>query len=279
MGGGLRRPKLRVPGTDLAGQVEAVGRNVSRFQPGDEVFGECVRGHQWQNGGAFAEYAAVPDDQLERKPGNISFEQAAAVPTSALIALQGIRAEGHVAAGQRVVVNGAAGGVGAFAVQIAKAAGAEVTAVDSGPKLEFLRSIGADHVIDYTSQDFTRGGERYDLIVSIPANRSIADLRRALTPRGTYVLIGHDQFGAAGGRVIGGIGDVVKLLVMTPFVSQLKSPFSTTKTEHPLAALSELIEAGQLTPPVDRTYPLSEVLEAMRYMEAGHALGKIVLTI
>lgn len=195
MGAGLRRPKNPVPGTDLAGRVEAVGTAATRFRPGDEVFGESAKGHQWHNAGAYAEYAAVPEDVLEPKPANLTFEQAAAVPTSGSIAYQGVRLQGRVQAGQRVLINGAGGGVGSFAVQLAKAFGAEVTGVDRGRKLDVIRSIGADHVIDHTREDFTRTGERYDVIVDIPGNRTIADCRRALTPKGAYVLIGHEGFG------------------------------------------------------------------------------------
>ena len=184
MGAGLRKPKNPVPGTDLAGVVDSVGKNVTRFQPGDEVFGETMRGLQWVNGGAYAEYATAPEDALALKPANVTFEQAAAVPTSALIALPSLRAGGEIQAGQRVLVNGAGGGVGAIAVQLAKAFGADVTGVDCTSKLDMVRSIGADQVIDYTQEDFTRRGERYDLIFDIPGNHSLSDCRRALTPGG-----------------------------------------------------------------------------------------------
>jgi NADPH:quinone reductase-like Zn-dependent oxidoreductase len=280
MGAGVLKPKDRVPGTDVAGHVELVGRSVTAFRPGDEVFGETRRGHQWHNGGAYAEYVSVPPEVLAIKPAALTFEQAAAVPTSATIALQGVRSQGHVRPGQRVLVNGAGGGVGAFAVQLAKAYGADVTAVDSTRKLDMMRSIGADRVIDYMRQDFTRSGERYELIVDIPGNHSIADCRRSLTTEGTYVLIGHDRFGDQGGRWIGtALGRFFKLLVMTPFVSQRMSPWVSKEAKKPITVFQELIEAGKLTPAVDRTFPLSDVPEAIRYLAEGDVLGKIVITV
>ena len=279
MGSGLFKPKNPVPGTDMAGHVESVGNKVEQFQPGDEVFGETVTGTQWHSAGAFAEYVSVAEEALALKPANLTFEQAAAVPTSALIALENLR--DRIQPGQKVLINGAGGGLGTFAVQLAKSYGADVTGVDSAAKLDMVHSIGADHVIDYTQEDFTQSGERYDLILDIPGNHSISELRRALTPEGTYVLIGHDRFGASGGRLLGsGIPRFLKLLVLSPFVSQdmgLRLP-KGTKKEH-LVALKELLEAGKVTPVVDRTYPLSEVAEAIRYLEAGHALGKIVITV
>jgi NADPH:quinone reductase-like Zn-dependent oxidoreductase len=279
MGSGLVRPKHRVPGTDIAGKVEVVGKDVRLFEAGDEVFGEIARGHQWKNGGAFAEYAAVPEEKLALKPAGLSFEEAAAVPTSGLIALQAVRYQGHVEPGHKVLVNGAGGGVGTFAVQLARAHGAAVTAVDGLHKMDLLRSIGAAHVIDYTADDFTRRGERYDAIVDIPGNRSVADYRRALTPNGTYVLIGHDGFGATGNRWIGSIGSFLKLVAVTPFVSQRMAPRVSKEDEDPLTVLKEFIEAGQLTPIIDRTYPLRQVPEAMQYMEKGEAVGRIVIAV
>jgi NADPH:quinone reductase-like Zn-dependent oxidoreductase len=279
MGGGLRRPKNLVPGTDLAGHVEAIGRNVTRFRPGDEVFGQSVGANLWRNGGAFAEYAAVREATLQLKPANLTFEQAAAVPTSGSIAVQGLRDEGRIQPGQKVLINGAGGGVGAFAVQLAKAYGAEVTGVDGPGKLDMVRSIGADHVIDYTQEDFTRSGERYDVILDIPGNHPWSDTRRALTAEGTYVLIGHDQYGAAGRRWIGSMGRFAKLLVMSPFVSQLHGLRGAKDPGDRLVVLKELIEAGKITPAMDRTYPLSEVREAIRYLEEGRARGKIVITV
>jgi NADPH:quinone reductase-like Zn-dependent oxidoreductase len=278
MGAGLRRPKNPVPGTDLAGHVEAVGRNVTRFRPGDEVFGRTVGANLWGNGGAYAEYTAVREARLELKPPNLTFEQAAAVPTSGPIAVQGLRDEGRIQPGQKVLINGAGGGVGTFAVQLAKAYGADVTGVDGTGKLDMLRSIGSDHVVDYTQEDFTQTGERYDLILDIPGNHPWSDLRRALTPDGTYVLIGHDQYGRADRRWIGSMGRFAKLLVMSPFVSQLHGLRGAKDPGDRLVVLKELIEAGKITPVIDKTYPLSEVPEAIRYLESGQAGGKIVIT-
>jgi len=278
MGSGLLKPKNPVPGTDMAGRVESVGDNVERFHPGDEVFGETVTRNQWHNGGAFAEYVAVPEGALAMKPVNITFEQAAAVPTSALIALENLR--DRIQPGQKVLINGAGGGLGTFAVQLAKSYGADVTGVDSTGKLDMVRSIGADQVIDYTQEDFTRSGERYDLIVDIPGNHSLSDSRRALTPDGTYVLIGHDLFGASGGRWLGsGIPRFLKLLVLSPFVSQDMGLRTPTGTKDHLVVLKELLEAGRVTPVIDRTFPLSEVPEAIRYLAAGDVQGKIVITV
>jgi NADPH:quinone reductase-like Zn-dependent oxidoreductase len=280
MGAGLLKPKNGVPGTDVAGRVESVGKSVTQFQQGDEVFGETIKGYQWTNGGAYAEYVSVPEDSLALKPANLTFEQAAGVPTSGLIALQNLPNEGRLLPGQSVLVNGAGGGVGALAVQIAKAYGAEVTGVDSTKKLEMVRSLGADRVIDYTQEDFTQGGERYDLIFDIPGNHPFSDCRRVLTPEGTYVLIGHDRFGQGAGRWLGSIPRVLKLVALSPFVSQLPTlNFSMPDKKNQMALLKELIEAGKLTPVIDRTYPLAEVPEAIRYLEEGHAKGKVVITV
>lgn len=278
MGSGLTRPKNRVPGTDMAGTVEVVGEDAGQFQQDDEVFGETTRRHQWQNGGAFAEYVAVPEEALALKPANLGFEEAAAVPTSGLIALENLR--DRIKPGQKILINGAGGGVGVFAVQIAKAFGADVTGVDKTAKLDMVRAIGADHVIDYTQEDFTRNGERYDLIFDIPGNRSIADLRRSVTTDGTYVLIGHDLFGGAGGRWIGGsLGRFLKLVTLAPFGRRPKRPRSSKESQRPLVVLRELVEAGKITPVVDKTYPLSQVGDAIRYLEEGQAQGKIVITL
>jgi NADPH:quinone reductase-like Zn-dependent oxidoreductase len=280
MGAGLRGPKNRVPGIDAAGHVESVGANVKRFRPGDEVFGEIVKGNQWRNGGAYAEYATAPESALALKPARITFEQAAAVPTSALIAHRALRGEGRLRSGQQILINGAGGGVGTFAVQIAKAYGAHVTAVDSTEKLDMLRSIGANRVIDYTQEDFTRSSERYDLILDIASNLSWPDCGRALTPEGTYVLIGHDHFGASSNRWIGSMGRFLKLLVLSPFDRRIPGVRSFKDPEgDPLAIVSRFIEDGKITPVVDSTFPLSEVVEAIRHMEAGHAQGKIVITV
>jgi NADPH:quinone reductase-like Zn-dependent oxidoreductase len=280
MGAGLRRPRNGVPGTDVAGVTESIGKNVTRFQPGDEVFGESARGHQWHNAGAYAEYVSAPEDALELKPANLTFEQAAAVPTSGFIAMQGLRYQGQAQAGQKVLINGAGGGVGTFAVQLAKAYGTDVTGVDSTGKLDMVRSIGADRVIDYTNEDFTQSGERYDLILDIPGNHSLSDCRRALTSRGTYVLIGHDGFRDSAGRWIGSsLGQFFKGIVLSPFVSQRMAPRVRKEAKAPLVALKEFIEAGKITPVIDRTYPLSEVPEAIRYLAGGNARGKVVITV
>ena len=280
MGAGLRRPRCRVPGTDLAGRVMSIGRNITRFARGDEVFGECLKGHQWRNGGAFAEFAAVPASALALKPSSLTFEQAAAVPTSGLIALRGVRDEGDVRAGHSVLVNGAGGGVGIFAVQIAKAYGAHVTGVDTTSKLEMIRSIGADHVIDYTQDDFTQRSERYDLIVDVPGNHPFSQCRRALTPTGTYVLVGHDGFGATRGRWLGSLPTFITLVAKSPFVRQLPRPaFSTPLKQHSLTILCELIQSGKLTPVIDRSFTLDEVSDAIHHLQSGSVLGKVVVTV
>jgi NADPH:quinone reductase-like Zn-dependent oxidoreductase len=279
MGSGVRAPKHRVPGTDLAGVVESVGTNVTRFRAGDEVFGQSLRANLWRNGGAFAEYAAVPEAMLEPKPAGLTFEHAAAVPTSGSLAVQHVRDEGRTQPGQRVLINGAGGAVGSFAVQLAKAYGAHVTGVDAPAKLDMLRSIGADEVLDYTKEDFTRRDERYDFILDIAGNHPWSEARRALSPGGTYVLSGFDQYGASGHRWFGSLGRFAKLMVIAPFVSALH-PFRGTKDPGDrLVVLKELIEAGKITPVIDRTFPLSEVPEAMRFLESGQAQGKIVITL
>jgi NADPH:quinone reductase-like Zn-dependent oxidoreductase len=259
---GFPKPKKDyVVGADVSGRVEAVGKNVARFSPGDEVFG--------QPGGGCAEYVCASADRFARKPVNLSFEQAAAVPVSALAALQGLRDAGNVQPGQKVLVNGASGGVGSFAVQIAKAMGAEVTGVCSTRNVGMVRSLGADHVIDYTQEDFTRGGPRYDLILDNVANRSFADCRRALTPRGKLIPnSGH-----------AGLGYVVKAFVRSLFVAQQGRPFVAASKTEDLVALKELIEGGQVTPVIDRTYRLGEAPEAFRYLGEGHAKGKVVITV
>jgi len=279
MGAGLRKPKNLVPWTDLAGHVESVGSKVTRFRPGDEVFGQSLVANLWRHGGAFAEYAAVPEARFELKPAGLTFEQAAAVPTSGSLAVQGVRDEGRVQGGQTVLINGAGGAVGSFAVQLAKAYGARVTGVDASGKLDMLRSIGADLVVDYTQEDFTRRGERYDVILDIAGNHPWPDVKRALTPEGTYVLIGHDHFGSSGHRWFGSLGRFAKLIVMSPFVSQLH-PFRGAKDPGDrLVVLKELIEAGTITPVIDRTFPLAEVPEAIRYLESGQPRGKVVITV
>jgi NADPH:quinone reductase-like Zn-dependent oxidoreductase len=279
MGSGLRRPKYQVPGTDMAGHVEAVGQNVTRFEPGDEVFGETVTGYQWHNGGAFAEYVSVHADALALKPGNITFEQAAAVPTSGLIALHNLR-QGRLQPGQRVLVNGAGGGVGAFAIQLAKAQGATVTGVDTAEKLDMIRALGADSVIDYNREDFTRADLPYDLIFDVIGNHSFRECRRALTPDGSYVLIGHDGFGDAAGRWLGSMPRVLGLVALSPFRRQLPPVnFKLPPKTDSMAVLSGYLEAGDLTPIIAKTFSLDEVPEALGYLQSGHALGKIVILI
>jgi NADPH:quinone reductase-like Zn-dependent oxidoreductase len=272
---GLSRPKANGLGADMAGQVEAVGRKVTRFQPGDEVFGSRDLGAR-QRGGAFAEYFSVHQDgTVVPKPANVTFEEAAAVPVAGFTALQALRDKGKVQSGQKVLVNGAGGGVGTFAVQLAKAYGAEVTGVCSTGKVELVRSIGADRVVDYTRDDFTGAGQRYDLVVDTAGGHSLAEIRRALTPKGTLVVVG----GPLKDLWLGPLFDPVKLLVLSPFVSQRLSPMLARNSRDDLAVLRELIEAGKVTPVIDRTYPLSEVPEAIRYLEEGHARGKVVITV
>jgi NADPH:quinone reductase-like Zn-dependent oxidoreductase len=279
MGSGMLRPKCRVPGTDLAGLVEAVGKKVTRFRPGDEVFGETVRGYSWRNGGAFAEYASVPEGGLAVKPANVTFEQAATVPTAGYITLLNLPNR-RLRPGQRVLVNGAGGGVGAFSVQLAKAHGASVTGVDHTRKLDLVRSLGADQVIDYTRDDFTRSGERYDLIVDIPGNHPLAACRRALNPDGTYVLIGHDQFGRAGRRWLGSLPRFAKLAVLSLFDRHLRRAGSSgLSKQEAMAMLRAHLEAGQLTPVIDRTYHLAQAGEAIRYLADGAPVGRVVLTV
>ena len=279
MGAGLRSPKDLVPGSDLAGVVESVGGDVTRFQPGDEVFGQSLAANLWRNGGAFAEYAAVPEARFERKPAGLTFEQAAAVPISGSLGVQAVRDEGRVRAGQEVLINGGGGAVGTFAVQIAKALGANVTGVDAAGKLDMIRSIGADRTIDYAQDDFTRSGERYDVILDIVGNHTWRELRRAVTPEGTYVLIGHDQYGATGHHWFGSLGRFAELMVMAPFVNQLH-PFRGAKDPGDrLVVLTELVEAGKVTPVIDTTFPLSDVPEAIRYLESGQVRGKLVITV
>ena len=263
---GLFKPKHEIPGLDLAGQVEAVGASVKQFQPGDEVFGWC--------NGAFAEYACVEEDNLLAKPSNLTLEQSAAVGDSAFTALNAVRDQGKVQPGQKVMINGASGGVGTFAVQIAKSFGADVTAVCSTSNAEMVRSIGADQVIDYTQEDFTQDPQRYDVMLDLVGNRSLSDCRRALTPQGTYVLVGVSDMG----RWLG-LARQIKLLSSSPFVRQRMRIFLTRHTRDDLVVLKELVEAGKVTPVIDRRYQLSEVPEALRYQGEGHSQGKIVIAV
>lgn len=262
MGYGLLKPKYAIPGGDIAGRVEAVGRNAKQFQPSDEVFGDigdC-------GFGAFAEYVAVPENVLALKPVNLTFEEAAAVPQAAVVALQGLRDKGQIQPGQKVLINGASGGVGTFAVQIAKALGTEVTAVSSAKNLDLVRSIGADHIIDHTREDFTKGERRYDLIFDIVANRSVSDYLRALTSQGHYVACAFNPTS----------------LFLGPFISKKDGKKASSLNHKPnlkdLVFMKELLEAGKVVPVIDKRFPLSAVAEAMRYLEAGHHRGKVVIT-
>jgi NADPH:quinone reductase-like Zn-dependent oxidoreductase len=264
MATGLRRPKNPVPGTDIAGTVEAVGKDVHGLRPGDEVFGWCA--------GAFAEYASATEDHFVLKPAGLTFEQAAAVGVSATTALQLLRDDGHVKPGLKVLVNGASGGVGTFAVQIARAFGAEVTGVTSTKNLDLVRSIGADHVIDYTAQDFRAGGPRYDLILDNVGDHSMADTRRALTPDGILLSNG-------GGHAGGKLGRVIRLTIASMIVRQQGKPTVKKQNHADLVALKELDEAGKVTPVIDGMYPLSETPRAIGQVAAGHARGTVVITV
>ena len=262
LGTGLTRPKNRVPGTDIAGTVEAIGAQVQSLRPGDEVFGWCT--------GAFAEYASAPEDQLVRKPSNLTFEQAAAVGVSATTALQLLRDDGKVEPGQKVLINGASGGVGTFAVQIAKAFGAEVTGVCSTRNVDTVRSIGADHVIDYTREDFRQGAERYDLILDNVGDHSMADTRRALTPTGMLISNG-------GGHAGGKLGRVIRNALASMVVRQQARPSVKNNNRADLVALKELVEAGTVTPVIGGTYALGQTAEAIGQVAGGHARGTLVI--
>jgi len=264
MGFGLLRPKNKILGADIAGRVEAVGRNVTQFQPGDDVFGDI--GH-----GGFAEYACARENRLVSKPANLSFEEAAALPIAALTALQGLRDKGRIQPGQKVLINGASGGVGTFAVQIAKSFGAEVTAVCSTGKMDTARSIGADQVIDYTKEDFTKNGQHYDLIFAANGFHPILDYRRALGPKGIYVVAG------------GTVAQMFQAMLLGPWISMAGSKkmggVSAKVSQKDLVFIRELLEAGKVRPVIDRRYPLSEVPDALRYLGEGHARGKVVITL
>jgi NADPH:quinone reductase-like Zn-dependent oxidoreductase len=263
-GTGLRKPKNPVPGTDVSGTVEAVGKDVTRHRPGDEVFGWCA--------GAFAEYVSAPQDQFVRKPANLTFEKAAAVGVSATTALQLLRDNGKVQPGQKVLINGASGGVGTFAVQIAKAFGAEVTGVTSTKNIDLVRSIGADHVVDYTREDFTAGERRYDLILDNVGNHSMARTRRALTPHGTLISNG-------GGHADGKLGRTLRTMLVSMFVRQQASPTVKRQNHDDLVALKELVETGRITPVIDGTYPLNETPKAIGRVAGGHTRGTIVIDV
>jgi len=279
MGAGFFKPKNPIPGTDVAGVVEAVGGKVTRFRPGDEVFGETIAAQQWTNGGAFAEYVAVPEKCLAPKPGNVTFEQAASVPASGFIALSNLPQANELGEGREVLINGAGGGVGSLALQIVKAWGARVTAVDGAGKLDMLRSLGADRVIDYTREDFTEGDRRYDFIFDVPGNHPFSVCRRVLTAEGRYVPIGYDHYGKSGRRIFGLIPYFFYLMLSARFEEQLGSgnPSPPSRPEA-MAVLRELLEAGKITPIVDSTYPLSEVHEAFRHLVEDELHGKVILT-
>jgi NADPH:quinone reductase-like Zn-dependent oxidoreductase len=263
---GLRKPRRETPGVDIAGQVEAVGNSVTQFRAGDEVFGWCR--------GAFAEYASAAEDNLLPKPGNLTFEQSAAVGDSAFTALAAVRDQGKVQPGQRVLVNGASGGVGTFAIQIAKSSGANVTGVCSTRNVELVRSLGADEVIDYTREDFTQSEPRYDVMLDLIGNRSLFDCRRALTPRGTYVLVGVRDLG----RWVG-LSRQFAALLLSPFVRQRMRVFVVRHNKDDLSVLKELVEAAKVVPVIDGRYELSEVREALRHQGEGHTQGKIVINV
>jgi NADPH:quinone reductase-like Zn-dependent oxidoreductase len=262
---GLSKPNKR-PGVDVSGQVEAVGRNVTQFEPGDQVFGTCR--------GAFAEYAIASESSLVKKPDHVTFEQAASIPVAALTALQGLRDKGHIQPGQKVLINGAAGGVGTFAVQIAKWLGAHVTGVCSTRNVEMVRSIGADHVIDYTQEDFTKSAERYDLIFDCIGNHPLSACRRVLNHNGIHLIVGGKA-----DPTLAGLARVIATLVLSRFMSQKAFMFIAKQNKEDLTTIGELMEAGKVTAVIDKRYRLSEAPEAIRYLETGHARGKVVVTV
>jgi NADPH:quinone reductase-like Zn-dependent oxidoreductase len=264
--GGLRKPRHRILGSDIAGRVEAVGKNIKRFQPGDEVFGDIM----WHMGG-FAEYVCVRERALALKPASMTLEEVAAIPQAAVIALQGIRDKGQVKPGQKVLINGAGGGGGSFAVQLAKLYGAEVTGVDNTGKLDFMRSLGADHVIDHTREDFTKNGKQYDLILDLIAYRSVFAYKRALRPNGSYYLVG------------GSLATMFQVLLLGPLIRRATGKKIRVLMVRPnlkdMLYITELYEGGKVVPVIDRRYPLSEVPEALRYLGEGRAKGKVVITV
>lgn len=267
IGFGLLAPKVRVRGIDVAGTVEAVGRKVAEFRPGDEVFGTCE--------GAFAEYATAPAGNLAIKPLNLTFEQAAAVPTSGFAALQALRNRGEIRRGQKVLIVGATGGVGAFAVQLARAFGAEVTGVCGTERIDWLRSLGVAHVVDYRNEDFARSGRRYDLVLDVGGSRSLSDLRRVLTPEGILVMVG----GEGGDRVLGGTRKWIQALMLSPFVRQRLRPLATVPNKEDLLVLKTLVESGGLMPAIARTFSLGETRDAFRYLAKADAPGKVVIAV
>ncbi len=265
---GLRKPKITRPGRDVAGQVEAVGRKVTQLKPGDEVFGTCR--------GAFAEYACTPESALVMKPDNVTFEQAASAPIAGFTALQALRDKGQIQPGQKVLINGAAGGVGTFAVQIAKSFGTEVTGVCSTRNVEMVRSIGADHVIDYTQEDFTKRGQRYDLILDSVSNHSLSARRRVLNPNGICVMVGGPNESRS---MIGLLAQWITALVLSRFVSRKVVVYMARTNQEDLTIIGKLMATGKVTPVIDKRSGLSEVPEALRYLGTGHARGKVVITL
>ena len=264
--GGLLKPRRPILGSDVAGRVEMAGRNITQFQPGDELFGEIPGYH-----GGFAQYVCAPEKTLARKPAGMTFEEAAAIPQAGVIALQGILNKGQVQPGQKVLINGAGGGAGTFAVQLAKLYGAEVTGVDNTGKLDFMRSLGADHVIDYTREDFTKNGKQYDLILDVIAHRSVFAYRRALKANGTYFLVG------------GSVATLFQILLLGPWIRRTTSKkirlLAVQPNRKDLVSITELCEAGKIVPVIDKRYPLSEVPEALRYLGEGRAKGKVIITV
>lgn len=269
LGFGALRPTSNRLGVDFAGTVEAVGKNITQFKPGDEVFGG--------KGGAFAEYVVIGEKFLVMKPANITFEQAGGVQIAGLTALQGLRDKGKIQPGQKVLINGASGGVGTFAVQIAKTLGAHVTGVCSTRNVELVRSLGADHVFDYTKEDFTKSGQRYDVILDNVGNRSLSESRRVLTPQGKYVLVGGG--GVNDSRWMGPLGPVIKTMLLKPFISQDMNMMMSEVKKEDLTFLADLMQSGKVKPVIDKTYPFSEIREAIRYVETGRARGKVVVTL
>jgi NADPH:quinone reductase-like Zn-dependent oxidoreductase len=263
--GGLRRPSHPILGSDIAGRVEGVGRNISEFQPGDEVYGEIPGYHS-----GFAEYACLPEKRLAKKPASLTFAQASAIPQAGVIALQWVRKKGHIQPGEKVLINGAGGGAGTFALQLAKLHGAQVTAVDNAGKMDFLRSLGADHVIDHTRQDFTRTGEQYDHILDVVAHRSVFAYQRALRPNGTYFFVG------------GSVGVLFQILILGPWIRRTSGRniriLMVQPNRNDMISITELCEAGKVIPVIDRQYSLSETAEALRYVGEGRAKGKVILT-
>jgi NADPH:quinone reductase-like Zn-dependent oxidoreductase len=280
MGGGFLRPKNPIPGTDMSGVVEAVGDAVTRFKLGDAVFGESAKGFQWANGGAYARYVALSQDALALKPENVSFEQAACVPTSGLIAWHNLMGHRPLRAGQHLLINGAGGGVGSIALQLAKAHGATVTAVEHSSKLAMVRALGADHALDYTQVDPTQGNARYDFVLDVASNRPFSDWERVLSPAGIYILVGHDHYGASGSRWLGsGIPVFLKLALRTAFNPHLVKPnMAAPNKQVGMALFADLMAKGQLTPVVDRVFPLAQAADAMAYLQSGQAVGRIALT-